>query len=245
MIQALRELELTTLRAWPAADERRVGEWLVRRSEGYTMRANAVSILGREPGLDLEGRLSACTELYRENRLPLIVRESSLAADPALAAHLTGRGFSRFNETQVMVLDPLGGSSELPDQLDLEQWLELYLRFEGGTKGNQLHHRAIINRIATPICLTVRYDTDDPVAVGLAVADGRWVGLFDIAADPARRYQGHGRRLVEGLLAWGRDQGAERAYLNVSADNVPAVALYERLGFREAYRYWYWMEPPP
>jgi ribosomal protein S18 acetylase RimI-like enzyme len=142
-----------------------------------------------------------------------------------------------------MVLDRHADSAALPDQLDLDRWLELYVRFEGGTKGNQRYHRAIIDRIETPICLAVRRDGDDPVAVGLAVVDGPWVGLFDIAADPARRRRGHGRALVEGLVAWGLGRGAERAFLNVSADNAPAVALYEQLGFREAYRYWYWVEP--
>ena len=243
MNEDLRELELTALRAWPAAQERRLGEWLVRRSEGYTKRANAAFVLDREPGLDLAARIDECDALYRERGLPLIVRESSLVAEPALRALMTKRGFWRIDETKVMVLDPLTVGPVLPTQLDLDHWLELYLRFEGGTKGNQRHHRAIVDRIATPICLAVHHDRDEAVAVGLAVADGTWLGLFDIATDPARRRQGYGRALVDGLLAWGGQEGAKRVFLNVMADNAPAIALYERLGFREAYRYWYWVKP--
>ena len=33
--------------------------------------------------------------------------------------------------------------------------------------------------------------------------------------------------------------GAQGAYLQVMLNNPPALALYQRLGFAEAYRYWY------
>jgi ribosomal protein S18 acetylase RimI-like enzyme len=39
--------------------------------------------------------------------------------------------------------------------------------------------------------------------------------------------------LIEYVLTEGRRQGAERALLEVRRHNVPALALYEGLGFRE------------
>ena len=41
------------------------------------------------------------------------------------------------------------------------------------------------------------------------------------------------------MLTWGRSSGAERAYLQVHSENAPALALYRRFGFTEAYRYHY------
>jgi ribosomal protein S18 acetylase RimI-like enzyme len=64
-------------------------------------------------------------------------------------------------------------------------------------------------------------------------------GLFDIVIDVGQRRQGHGERLVRDLLTWGKRQGACRAYLQVMLNNPPALRLYEKLGFREEYRYWY------
>ena len=241
MTTDLATLELTALRAWPAAVEQQFGGWLLRLDAGYTKRANALYILGPVPS---PGPLFAlCAAIYRGRSHPFIVRESSLYTEPALPRLLAFHGFTRIDETIVMTSGQLSDGDAVPDQVDLDRWLELYARLEGATKGNQLLHREIIRRIASPICLAVRQAHGEPVAIGLAVADGPWLGLFDIATDPTHRRQGHGQALVTAMLDWGWRNGARHAYLQVMASNAPAIALYERLGFREAYRYWYWMEP--
>jgi ribosomal protein S18 acetylase RimI-like enzyme len=42
------------------------------------------------------------------------------------------------------------------------------------------------------------------------------------------------------LLSEARRQGVERAWLQVEADNAPAIALYAAEGFQPAYCYRYW-----
>ena len=44
---------------------------------------------------------------------------------------------------------------------------------------------------------------------------------------------------MAGLFGAARELGAAAAYLQVSAENHPALALYARFGFAERYRYWY------
>ncbi len=74
---------------------------------------------------------------------------------------------------------------------------------------------------------------------------GDWIGLFDIVTHPGQRRQGFAGRVIAALLLWGTEQGAPgvqgatRTYLQVETANQPAVGLYAKLGFREAYRYWY------
>jgi ribosomal protein S18 acetylase RimI-like enzyme len=70
--------------------------------------------------------------------------------------------------------------------------------------------------------------------VGIAVEDDGIVGLFCLAVDPARRREGIGTAVVRALLA---RSAASIAYLQVESSNAPAIGLYERLGFGEAYRY--------
>lgn len=55
--------------------------------------------------------------------------------------------------------------------------------------------------------------------------------LEDVIVGRAWRGRGHGRRLVEHVLDWARQQGMGRVTLLADQDNAHALAFYERLGF--------------
>lgn len=57
------------------------------------------------------------------------------------------------------------------------------------------------------------------------------VQTIAVAAD--NRGQGLGRALMEQLMQAARDEGALQMFLEVRADNEPAAALYESLGFEQ------------
>jgi GNAT superfamily N-acetyltransferase len=232
------DLEETAIRAWPAAEEEAIGSWLLRSDHGYTKRANSAYAMG---SVDV-GDIPQLASWYDGRNLPLIVRELSLHQNAHLGEALLTDGFVRFDETLVMTADLVDLATDAVGVVSIEEWIELYARFEGATKGNQIHHRALIERIQTPVALASSSEGNSPVACGLGVCDGTWLGLFDIATDPNRRRQGHGRQLVAELLDWGYDRGAHRAYLQVLASNEGAIRLYESFGFTEAYRNWYWIK---
>lgn len=58
--------------------------------------------------------------------------------------------------------------------------------------------------------------------------------LLTLAVDPAIRRQGLGQQLVQAFLTKSRALGAETAFLEVSAENHPAIALYHGAGFAQA-----------
>lgn len=83
----------------------------------------------------------------------------------------------------------------------------------------------------------------DPLAFLLIEGDagfllGRAVAgeaeLLTIAVSPESRRRGLGRKLMARFLYQARLRGAERAFLEVAADNPAAIALYESSGFRKA-----------
>jgi N-acetylglutamate synthase len=85
---------------------------------------------------------------------------------------------------------------------------------------------------------------DGPVlASGVAACDDDWVGFRGIEVEPAQRGRRIGLLVMAELLAWGAEQGATTAYLQVLGDNARAHALYDGLGFVEHHRYRYLAAP--
>ncbi|GEP34862.1 hypothetical protein NSZ01_26300 [Nocardioides szechwanensis] len=82
-------------------------------------------------------------------------------------------------------------------------------------------------------------DTGEQVGGGVAAYDRDWVGFRSLEVAPEHRRRGLALAVMAALLDWGAEQGATTAYLQVLGDNEPALALYERLGFREHHRYRY------
>lgn len=83
----------------------------------------------------------------------------------------------------------------------------------------------------------------DPLAFLLVEGDagfllGRTVAgeaeLLTLAVAPEARRRGLGRKLVARFLYQARLRGADQAFLEVSADNSAATALYESAGFAPA-----------
>lgn len=61
---------------------------------------------------------------------------------------------------------------------------------------------------------------------------GRVLLLEDVIVRQSHRGGGAGRLLVEHVLAWARAEGMSRATLLADQANGPALAFYQRLGFR-------------
>jgi len=57
--------------------------------------------------------------------------------------------------------------------------------------------------------------------------------------DPKLRNRGLGRALISALAGWAVEQGGIGLYLQVEDSNPAAARLYERLGFRGVYGYYY------
>ena len=72
------------------------------------------------------------------------------------------------------------------------------------------------------------------VACGWLVVDELHITV--VAVDPDERQRGHGHCLLLALLQRARQDGAAHATLEVSDDNIAALALYNRAGFRTAGR---------
>lgn len=73
----------------------------------------------------------------------------------------------------------------------------------------------------------------DTLDLALVRVDPKVPELLSLWVAPEGRGQGLGRQLVERVMRWAREQGAEHLELCVKAENLPAVALYRALGFED------------
>jgi ribosomal protein S18 acetylase RimI-like enzyme len=236
-----RSIEEAALRAWPARQQLLFDGWVARLSDGYTKRANSALLLYPQTDSNSPGNVERIEELYRSQGLPVIFRLLSFTTEDGFAERLDARGYRPADATLVLAR-PL--ASEIPTdpdvhQLDLEVGIDAHARMNDLSAAVLPGHRAVLERIPSGLKFLGLVIAGELVACGLSVVDGPLAGLFDIVTDPAHRRKGYGARLVQGMLAEAAHAGATTAYLQVVAMNAPAIALYESLGFAEAYRYGY------
>jgi ribosomal protein S18 acetylase RimI-like enzyme len=243
-------LEHLSFNAWPALQTLVQDDWLLRFAQGYTKRANSVNALRRAVPVvpaELQRRIADAEALYARQGLRCIFRISPLM-DPEVGRLLEARGWTAFEESLTMTaeLDPGPG---MPAGVEVvaarnSDWSRGYMAFNGVAPERQAIHDRMLDSIVPEAGFALaRDETGAPAAFGLGVIERGHVGLFDIVSDPGRRRAGHGQRVVTGLMAWGRQRGATRAYLSVLGTNRQAIALYQKLGFREAWRYHYRAAP--
>ncbi|MBG0770398.1 MAG: GNAT family N-acetyltransferase, partial [Anaerolineaceae bacterium] len=98
----------------------------------------------------------------------------------------------------------------------------------------------IINGIAPRKELIVLFAGNQPVACGMGVLEGDFLGFFSIYTHHDARRKGYARAVMSALTDWGLRSGAALGYLQVEGFNQPAIALYRQLGFELCYPYQYY-----
>ena len=232
-------LESRLINAWPSFDYQAYDGWILRLAKGYSKRANSVSPLVPEAPLDDELVDTMVAHFLAENVRPTF-RLTSLE-NPGADALLERRGFELIEPTQVL-------TKVVPEECTVDpsvilqpkvstRWVRETAASYGGEKADDSILIEIVSRIRQKAVFATLDLDDRHVAWGLGVVERGYVGLYDIVVVPELRGIGLGRRVVTSLMAWGRDEGAHSAYLQVRDDNEVARGLYTALGFEPAYRY--------
>jgi ribosomal protein S18 acetylase RimI-like enzyme len=104
-------------------------------------------------------------------------------------------------------------------------------------------YRALLERIGSRAIYALAEVDGQPAAVGLGVLGDGWLGIFSMLSLPEYRRRSAGTRVLSALASAACESGAERVYLQVERDNVPALEMYRRAGFTERYGYHYRVGP--
>jgi GNAT superfamily N-acetyltransferase len=237
-------LELISTRAWPAARESGIGGWRLYATSGFSGRINACWPLG-EPDLPTAEAVAAAETWYDGQGLAPVFKIVDRAFQPpGLVDHLSSHGYRARTET-IMMTGPVGGLGDSAVALGeaVDDGVAAVFAATADSPGDARERLETLARIPGPRAVA-RLDMGGvPAAIGAcAVGDG-WAGLFAMRTETAHRRQGLARRVLGALLAWERGAGADRAWLQVEADNAAAISLYAAAGFVEVYRYRYWSRP--
>jgi len=97
--------------------------------------------------------------------------------------------------------------------------------------------RAFIRSPRRPLLVARFGDRVAGYALLSARIGGRAARIYSLAVDPALTRRGVGRALMQACERYARAHGLEALRLEVRYDNVAAIALYEKMGFRPFGRY--------
>ncbi|MBA8881609.1 GNAT family N-acetyltransferase [Phyllobacterium myrsinacearum] len=243
----IRQIEAVGFRAWPASSVHYDGSWAIRLTASHpSKRLNSVNPLDPGDTDNLEERVAQAIKRFRACGRQPVFRLSPLAPK-ALDAYLDTLGWTRFDESLVMLADlATVDLSDAIDQIPLQDigwYVDAAVQVQQENPALKPGLLEVISAIRPAKGLFVIEEGDEPVSTAICVHDGALAGLFNIGTLADRRRKGYGRMIVKSAIKWAVQHGAKRGWLQVEADNAGAIALYEKIGFTEAYRYAYRRAP--
>jgi GNAT superfamily N-acetyltransferase len=219
--------------------------WLLRVSAGKAKRGRSVNAFFGST-LPLAEKIAHCERVYAQHGLATLFRMTPFDQPADLEAALAARGYDAFDETLVQTL-ALEGTPELPDHdADLGvTWPDAgtfvdavgELRVSTTQQRDALRERLLQSPLDKRFVI-VRVE-GRVVCTAQVGVEGELAGLFDVVTADGARGKGHATLACALLLSWAWQHGAQLAYLQASADNAPALAVYRKLGFATAYTYHY------
>jgi GNAT superfamily N-acetyltransferase len=218
--------------------------WLLFLSPGRAKRGRSVNAHYRST-LPVDDKIAHCERVYARHGLPLLFRITPFAQPATLDAALEARGYVAFDETLVLAA-AIGAPPEQrgADGLAIETPLaEAFVEAIGAFRGSPVSQRAAhLERLAqSPLDVRPVIARIDGVVAGGGIVsiDDDVAGLFDVFTAAPMQRRGIGAAIVSRLVAYAWERGARHAYLQVTASNAPALALYAKFGFATRYRYHY------
>jgi len=237
----IRELQERTARALPAQHVEDAQGWWLRLAPGCSWWIG--SVLPHGCG-DLPRRVAGAERFYAGHGAVARFQISPGACPDGLDALLAGRGYRRENAVSLRVaptarvLDRTPVSGPDVDVVD-QPSRDWFAAWHGVHGGDARAEWELLQRVQPAAGYASATIGDQTIAVGRAVADTGWAGVFGMATLPAARGRGAGRAVLAALARWAAGQHAGDMYLQVEQDNVAARRLYERAGFTEICGYHY------
>jgi GNAT superfamily N-acetyltransferase len=243
MVRALQE---RAARGLPAEQVEVLDGWRLRYAPGCAWWVGTVLPHGEVGPEELARRIARAEEFYADRGTATRFQITAGACPDGLDPMLVERGYRRESPMSLQVastaqvLERIGAGTlqvrldDHPSRVWFEVWQAVHGHF--GEPGAEWD---LLGRVRQPSAYAAAMIGTDVVAVGRAVVDTGWAGVFGMATLPEVRGKGAARSVLGALADWARVRQAGRVYLQVERDNEPALRLYEQVGFGEVCGYHY------
>lgn len=253
MTPLVEAIERRAFDAWPAEETASLDGWCLRAMRGVSRRANSVWPGDATGSMSLEARIERAEPWYASRGLRPAFQLSPLSKPSGIEAALEARGYIVEAPVSIQVASARAVAAEAPRvaaRVDAEltdDWFEISAR-RGRFAAVSDVYRGLLGRLGARARYALAYVDGKPAGVGLGVVGTALgegcLGVFSMLSLPAGRRRGAAQALLAALAARAVAEGVDRMYLQVERDNAPALALYARASFREAYGYHYRVRGP-
>lgn len=227
----------------PEASEELDG-WLLPFDGGTVKRARSAVPLHRS-AVD-HATLDRIEDRYDSRQVAPALRLADAGCFDGLRAELERRHYVGDNPTCVQLgsLQRMrqavagGGTLADVDRAPDDAWAALFLG-EGFDPVDGAHRVRSLARARGSLYASVREGGRTVAAGAMAFGHG-WASVHGMRTDKAHRGKGLAGCVLAGLAQAALMRGFERVFLQVDAQNHPALALYRRAGFQTQWQYRYW-----
>lgn len=240
----IRKIEELSFNAWPSHKTELYDGWILRYSSNYTHRTNCVNLVAPSQ-LPLSQKVIFCENEYRAEKTPCIFKLSPLT-DPKVDLYLEKQGYRIEHVTENMTLSfpnfiPYANEIEVTLESEItDEWIHNLFALNGTTDPVlQKIVPYMYHSIPKPTISASIHKDGKMVASGLGILDRDHVGIYAIYVHQDYRRRHYAHAICDALIHAAMRHGTDHAYLQVVKGNTPARTLYESLGFKYLYTYWF------
>jgi len=218
--------------------------WLLPFDDGTVKRARSAVPLHREAVSD--STLDRIEDRYDSHHFVPAFRLADVPCFDALRVELEQRHYVGDSPTCVQIgsarrMRQVAAADAVPADVDLapdDAWATLFLG-EGFDPIDGAHRVRALSRAKGSLYASVREGRRTVAAGAMAFGHG-WASVHGMRTEQSQRGRGLAKRVLAGLAQAALERGFERVFLQVDAHNMPAHALYRRVGFSTQWQYRYW-----
>jgi ribosomal protein S18 acetylase RimI-like enzyme len=236
-LEQIARIEAHCVYAWPPETVDWTADgWILRATPGLPARGRSNHALTPPRAMapsEYDFALARAQAFATGQGIECGLQVSPLEIHVPFLEELAARGWDIHQSVLVMTADTATvGSPELELEVHdtaTPEWLAAWTRCDPRTDVD-----AHVQHVFPKMAGIARFVHSGDRVAGISVEHDGMIGLFCLGVAPELRRQGLGKAMVRGMLAMCE---APLTYLQVFSENEAGRALYDSLGFQEAYRY--------